>query len=291
MTCSRTHVSRVGARWTLRLGIVLLGWATAWGQTPTPEVVPADDIASANDDHHTTATRLRVITDPTVIARRVWLETEWDKYEGGTHGVEETLGAVWGWRVSTNQDWAVRLKLPYEWRMTGGPGSAVDKDGFGDLKLATGTALRLSRSWRAAASLELRMPTAADGLGGRDWRLQEFGAIAWDLTRSLSLSPSFEYNQSIAEVDNAHPQNYLELFFPATFVLPHHWSVTPRYEAKVDFERENRVIQSVRLQFAKQLSHPPIGFVLAIKKPFYADALDPGRKEFQLNFMVTYFFR
>jgi len=288
MTCSRTHVSRVGARWTLRLGIVLLGWATAWGQTPPPEVGPAAESDSANAEEHTTKKELQGLSDPTILKRRVWLETEWDKYDGGTHGVEETLGGLWSWRLSPIQEWAVRLKVPYEWRIANN--GRLSDQGLGDIKLATGTALRLSRSWRAAAGLELRMPTAADGLGGRDWRLQEFGAIAWDLTRSLSLSPSFEYNQSIAEVDNAHPQNYLELFFPATFVLPHHWSVTPRYEAKLDFEKNNNLTQSVRLQVAKQLTHPPLGFSLAVKKPFDNGALaGGGLKEFQVNFMVTYF--
>jgi hypothetical protein len=231
------------------------------------------------------------MTDPTVIGRRVWLETEWDEYKDGTRGVEETLGAVWAWSVSTNHDWAVRLKLPYEWRQVSGPRDTSTKDGLGDLKLAAGGARRLSQSWRAAADLELRMPTAADNLGGRDWRLQEFGAVAWTLTRSLSLSPYFEYNQSLAEVDNGPPQHYLELFFPATVVLPRHWTLTARYEAKLDFEKNNNLTQSVRLQVAKQLNNPPLGFSLAVKKPFDNGALaGGGLKEFQVNFMVTHFF-
>ena len=286
MIYSRTKLNPVSARWPLLLGIVLLWWTTALGQTPAPEPAPADEGAGTNPDYHATARRLRAMTDPTVIGRRVWLETEWDEYKDGTRGVEETLGAVWAWSVSTNHDWAVRLKLPYEWRQVSGPRDTSTKDGLGDLKLAAGGARRLGQSWRAAADLELRMPTAADNLGGRDWRLQEFGAVAWTLTRSLSLSPYFEYNQSLAEVDNGPPQHYLELFFPATVVLPRHWSLTARYEAKVDLERDNYLIQSAKLQVAKQLNHPPLGFALALKKPF-----DGGQKEFQVNFTITYFFR
>jgi len=285
----RSNVSRLPAQWVLRLCVVLLGSPIAWGQTSPPQVEVSNEPDSIDAEHHTTTQELKGLSDPTILKRRVWLETEWNKYDGGTHGVEETLGGLWSWRLSPIQEWAVRLKVPYEWRIANN--GRLSDQGLGDIKLATGTALRLSRSWRAAAGLELRMPTAADGLGGRDWRLQEFGAIAWDLTRSLSLSPSFEYNQSIAEVDNAHPQNYLELFFPATFVLPHHWSVTPRYEAKLDFEKNNNLTQSVRLQVAKQLTHPPLGFSLAVKKPFDNGALaGGGLKEFQVNFMVTYFF-
>ena len=289
MTCSRTHVSRVGARWTLRLGIVLLGWATAWGQTPPPEVGPAAESDSANAEEHTTKKELQGLTNPTILRRRVWLETEWDKYNGGVHGVEETLGGLWSWRLSPIQEWAVRLKVPYEWRIANN--GRLSDQGLGDIKLGTGPGFRLGQSWRTAFGLELRMPTAADNLGGHDWRLQELGVVAWDVTHWLTLSPSFEYNESVAEPDNARPQNYVDLYFAATVLLPHHWSVTPRYKADVDFEKNNRLVQSVRLQVAKQLNNPPLGFVLSIEKPFYSDPINKGQKEFQINFMITYYIR
>jgi hypothetical protein len=287
----RANFSHVPARWALRRGALLLAWTTAWGQTPLPQAASAAEALSVNADQQTTTKELRALTDPTILQRRFWLETEWDSYRGGTHGVEETLGGVWAWRLSTNLDFGVRLKLPYEWRMTGGPGSALEDQGLGDLKLGGVTAIKLSHTWRTAVGLELRMPTAADNLGGRDWRLQEYGAVAWDATRWLTVSPNFEYNESLAEVDNARPQHYLEVFFPATFVLPHHWSVTPRYEAKVDFERNNTLVQSLRLQVAKQFNKPPLGLALAIKKPFYNGPLENGVKEFQVNFIITYYIR
>lgn len=285
----RSNVSRLPAQWVLRLCVVLLGSPIAWGQTSPPQVEVSNEPDSIDAEHHTTTQELKGLSDPTILKRRVWLETEWDKYDGGTHGVEETLGGLWSWRLSPIQEWAVRLKVPYEWRIANN--GRLSDQGLGDIKLATGTALRLSRSWRAAAGLELRMPTAADGLGGRDWRLQELGVVAWDVTHWLTLSPSFEYNESVAEPDNARPQNYVDLYFSATVLLPHHWTVTPRYKADVDFEKNNRLVQSVRLQAAKQLNNPPLGFVLSIEKPFYSDLINKGQKEFQINFMITYYIR
>jgi len=183
----------------------------------------------------------------------------------------------------------VRLKVPYEWRIANN--GRLSDQGLGDIKLGTGPGFRLGQSWRTAFGLELRMPTAADNLGGHDWRLQELGVVAWDVTHWLTLSPSFEYSESVAEPDNARPQNYVDLYFAATVLLPHHWSVTPRYKADVDFEKNNRLVQSVRLQVAKQLNNPPLGFVLSIEKPFYSDPINKGQKEFQVNFMITYYIR
>jgi hypothetical protein len=286
MVCSRVKVSLVTAQRAFRLCAALLGWTNALGQMSLPQAVPPADSGGVNAESQIITKELKSLNDPTVMQRRVWLETQWDEYKGGIHGVEETLGGLWAWRVSTNVEWGVRLKVPYEWHIAGDAPGDSDKQGLGDLKVATGTAFRLSQSWRTAVGLELRLPTAADNLGGRDWRLQEFGSVAWDVTRWLTLSPSFEYNQSLAELDNGRPQHYLELFFPATFILPHHWSVTARYEAKADFERDNYLIQSAKVQIAKQLTDPPLGFAFALKKPF-----DGGLKEFQVNLIITYYFR
>ena len=291
MTCPRANVSHRQVQWLLRLGLLLLGGTTALAQTPLPPATPPGESASSNAGNQTAAKELKTLTDPTILKRRLWLETEWDKYNGGTHGVEETLGGLWAWQVATNMDWGVRLKIPYEWRMSGGPGSAINQSGLGDLKLATGTAFRLRPAWRTVGALELRMPTAADNLGGRDWRLQELGSLAWDATPWLTLSPYFEYNQSLAEEGNARPQHYLEVYFPAIFLLPHHWSVTPQFEAKVDFQNNNRFVPSLRLQVAKKLDPWPLAVALYVKKPFYSDPGDPGRKEFQVNLNITYFFR
>ncbi len=188
--------------------------------------------------------KLKSETDPTILKRRVWLETEWNSYRDGSDNVEETLGGLWAWRVTDNADWAVRLKLPYEWQFAGDDPGDSDDHGFGDIKVATGGAHRFSERLRAGGGLELRMPTAEDDLGDDVWKLQEFGTLAWDATHWLTLTPTFEYKHSLAEQSGASRQHYLEVYAPATFILPHKWSVTARYEAKIDFEDDNYVTQS-----------------------------------------------
>ena len=231
------------------------------------------------------AEELKVLEDRTILMRRLWLETEWNQYEDGSHDVEETLGGLWSWRVAAHQDWAVRLKMPYKWHVAGDDPGDSSENGWGDLQLATGTAFRLGQSWRLGGGLELRTPTAQDDLGDDVWRLQEFGAVAWDATRWLTFSPSIEYNQSLAELRDASPQHYLEMYFPATFLLPHDWSLSPRYELKLDFENANYVTHSAKLQVAKQLSNLPLGVALSVKRSF-----DSGEKDFQVNFILTYYF-
>jgi hypothetical protein len=68
--------------------------------------------------------------------------------------------------------------------------------------------------------------------------------------------------------------------------LPNHWAATAQYEAKLYFVNNNYLVQSAKLQLSKQLDNPPLGFALSLKRPF-----DGGLKEFQVNFVVTYFFR
>ena len=263
----------------IAFGILTVGFlATMLGTAAEPAEVSLHEQAITEE--------LKVPTDPTIFVRRVWLETEWNKHTDDHHDVEETLGGLWAWRVRPDQDWAVRLKIPYRWHVAGDAAADLDDRGFGDLKVATGTAFRLSAPWRAALGLELRTPTAEDGLGDDDWRLQEFGALAWDATPWLTLSPSVEYNQSVAEEHNVPPRHYLESYFPATFLLPHRWAVTPQYEIKVDFEDDNYVTHSAKLVVAKQFDKPPLGFALSLKKPF-----DSGEKEFQVNLIITYHFR
>jgi hypothetical protein len=41
----------------------------------------------------------------TILTRRVWFETEWNKFEDGSSIVEQTLGTLWAWRLSADQDW------------------------------------------------------------------------------------------------------------------------------------------------------------------------------------------
>jgi hypothetical protein len=245
----------------------------------------ATDSGAGSAKDQEIAEELKAPSDPTIMKRHVWLETEWNHYSDDSNNIEETFGGLWAWRVATNMDWGVRFKVPWEWHVAGHDAGDSDENGLGDIKLATGTAYRVSDRWRTAGGLELRMPTAQNDMGDKDWRLQEFVAGAWDAKPWLTLSPSAEYNLSVAKRSGGSWHNYLELYAPATLLLPHHWSVTPRYEAKIDFEDDNYVTHSARLFVVKQFADPPLGLSLSIKRSF-----DGGEKEFQVNFVITHYF-
>jgi hypothetical protein len=232
------------------------------------------------------AADLKELNDPTILTRRAWLETEWNKFKDGTHVVEETFGTLWSWPVSANQDWAVRLKLPVKFRFGSDAPGVPDIQGLGDIKIATGTAWRLSDTFRIGLGVDLQMPTGREQLSDNNWRLQEFGAIGWDIASWLTFSPSFEYNQSLAEEGRTGETHFLETFFPFTFILPHKWAFTVAYENKTDFEDDNTVTHRAKIQLAKELENVPISFALSAKREF-----DSHTKEFQVNFVVSYFFR
>lgn len=263
--------------------LLILGATAAAGLTPA---MCSAESATVGANEQTIMQELKALEDSTILKRRIWSDTEWNKYKDGSDDIVETLGGLWAWRVSDNQDWAVRLKVPFKFHIAGDAARDSDKQGLDDIKLATGTAFRVSESWRTAVGVEMRFPSATDDLGNNVWRLQLFGAVAWDLTRRLTMSPSFEYNKSVAEKDSAAPQHFLEMFFPATYVLPGRWAVTPRYETKVDFENNNHWTHSGKFVVSKQLELLPLGFSLSIKKSF-----DGGNKQFQINFITTYYFR
>jgi hypothetical protein len=68
--------------------------------------------------------------------------------------------------------------------------------------------------------------------------------------------------------------------------LPDRWAVTPRYEVKVDFANGDRVTHSGKLSASKMLEDWPLALTMSIKKTF-----DGGEKKFQINFVVTHYFR
>jgi hypothetical protein len=263
--------------------LLILGATAAAGLTPA---MCSAESAAAGANEQTITKELKAQEDPTILIRRIWSDTEWDKYKDGSHDIEETLGVLWAWRVSNSQEWGLRLKVPFEFHIAGDAAGDSDKQGLGDVKLATGTAFRLSESWRTAVGIEMRFPSATDDLGDNVWQLQLFGAVAWDVTRRLTLSPSFEYNKSVAEEHSIAPQHFLELYFPATYVLPRNWSVTARYGAKVDFESDNHWTHSAKFVITKVLERLPLGFSFSMEKSF-----DGSNKEFQINFVTTYYFR
>ena len=241
---------------------------------------------TARADDREIADQLRAIEDPSILKRRVWVDTEWNSFKDSGNELDFTFGGLWAWRVSQNQDWALRIKVPVNFHMAGNTAGDSNEQGLGDIKFAAGTAFRFSETLRAAAGLEMRFPTASDNLGANAWRPQLFGVVAWDLTPTITFSPSAEYNKSIKELRGSAPQEFLEVFLPLTFLLPGRWSVTPRYEFKVDFANDHRATHSGKLSATKLLEDRPLAFTMSIKKPF-----DGGEKRFQINFVVTHYFR
>ena len=222
--------------------------------------------------------------DPTILPSKVWFEGEWndDRHDSGSF--ELTLGGRKGWRISKDHDWAAQLELPYKRTVTAIPGDNLVEKGLADGKVSVGTGVRLSKTWRFGGGLELRMPTGEGALSANIWRLQEFVAVAWDATPWVTFTPKLRYFHTIARQDGASPQRYLELYAPATFLLPDRWSLTPRYEVKWDFEND-RVTHSGKLSIGKQLAHPKLGFGLSLKAP-----LDKQDNEYQVAFSVTNYF-
>jgi hypothetical protein len=231
----------------------------------------------------TIAEELKALQDPTIFVRRIWLDSEWDKFKDGSSDLQQTLGGVWAWRMSNTQDLGVRLTAPFKTHLAGEAADDVDRWGFGDVELTMGTAFRLSGTWRAGGGMQLHTPSGTS-ISSNTWRLQEVGAVAWDATPWLTFSPSFEHNHSVAEQRGVAPEHYLELFFPVTLLMQNQWALTMAYEPKIDFENNNAWIPSVRLQLAKRLEELPVSFSLSIKKPFNDD------KQFQINFVSTYYF-
>jgi hypothetical protein len=229
---------------------------------------------------------LKAEEDPSILRPRAWLDSEWNSFRDSSTDFDVTVGRLWSWRLAASQDWALRFKLPLRTHQAGVEPGDSDKQGIGDVKLAVGTAVRLEESWRAGGGVEMRFPTATDdALGANVWRPMLFGVVAWDITPTLTFSPSVEYNKSIREENGVAPQHYAEFFFPLTFIAGR-WSVTPRYEFKVDFANGDTVTDSVKLSASTRLEDRPLGLSFSVKRP-----LDRVDKKLQVNFVVTWYLR
>jgi hypothetical protein len=182
-------------------------------------VLPAADQTSV--DSTTAAGELKALRDQTIIQSRIWLDTEWDQFKHGAEEARWTLGGLWGWRIADGQDWAVRLKMPFVYDRSDEASGHADIGGVGDIEVATGTAFRLNNTWRTGGGIELHGDTASNpALGDSVWRLHPYWSVAHDVTSWLTLTPTAEYNHSIAEEHNVSVQRYLELSLPVTFILP-----------------------------------------------------------------------
>jgi hypothetical protein len=250
-------------------------------------VLPAAETASVDSTTATADKQLKALNEKrTILQSSVWLDTEWDQFKEGAEKATWTLSGLWAWRVSDWEDWAVRLKVPFVYDRSDESSGHADVGGVGDIEVATGTAFRLSNTWRTGGGIELHTDTASNpALGDSMWRLHSAWAVAHDVTNWLTLVPTAEYTHSIAEEHNAPPQRYLELSLPATFILPYDWSIGTRYKAKVDFENGDHWTQTVDLGVAKRLSNVPVVLSATLEKQ-----LDGGNKKFQANLTITYYF-
>ena len=122
-------------------------------------VLPAAEQTSV-DSTTAAADELKALRDQTIIQSRIWLDTEWDQFKHGAEEARWTLGGLWRWRVSEGQDWAVRLKLPLVYDRSDEASGHADIGGLGDIEVATGTAFRLSNTWRTGGGSELHTDTA-----------------------------------------------------------------------------------------------------------------------------------
>jgi hypothetical protein len=248
------------------------------GRLPAAE--PLSDSTTASADE------LKALRDQTIIESRIWLDTEWEQFKHGAEKATWTLAGLWGWHVRDQQDWALRLKVPIVYARTDEALGHADIGGLGDIEVATGTAFLLSNTWRTGGGIELHADTASNpALGDSVWRLHPSWAVAHDITSWLTLTPTAEYNHSIAEEHNVEPERYLELSLPATFILPHDWSIGTRYKAKIDFENGDHWTHILDVGVAKRLSNIPIVLSVTLEKE-----LNGSAKKFQANFTMTYYF-
>jgi hypothetical protein len=247
-------------------------------------VLPAADQTSV--DSTTAAGELKALRDQTIIQSRIWLDTEWDQFKHGAEEARWTLGGLWGWRIADGQDWAVRLKVPFVYDRSDEASGHANIGGVGDIEVATGTAFRLNNTWRTGGGIELHGDTASNAaLGDSVWRLHPYWSVAHDVTSWLTLTPTAEYNHSIAEEHNVSVQRYLELSLPVTFILPSDWSIGTNYKAKIDFENGDHWTHTINLGVAKRLSNIPVVVSATFEKQ-----LDGGNKRFQANLIMTYYF-
>jgi len=232
-----------------------------------------------------TAEQLKALNDQTILQSSAWLDTEWDQYKHGAEEATWTLAGLWAWPVNDRQDWALRFKLPIVYDRTFENPGHEDIGGLGDIEVATAAAFRLSKDWRTGAGIELHTDTASNSaLGSNVWRLHSLWAVAHDVTKWLTVTPTAEYSHSIAEEHNVSPQRYLELSLPATIILPQNWSINTRYKAKINFEN-GELKHTGDLGVAKRLSGIPLVFSANLEKDFKG-----GNKRFQVNFTMTYYF-
>jgi hypothetical protein len=290
-------ISRIVVR-VLRTGVITSGVVclpsvsgfSAWSLFFTVLLFAAESLQAAEPAPTSSAVaaeQLKQLTDQTIIGTRVLLDTEWDQFKHGAEKATWTLAGLWGWPVSDWQDWATRLKLPFVYERSNESSGHADIGGLGDIEIGTGTAFRLTNTWRTGGGIELHTNTASDpALAEKVWRVKPGWGIAHDFTNWFTLTFDAEYNHSIAEQHDVEPQRYLELSLPGTIILPYDWSILGNYKAKIDFQNGDRWTHTINGGVAKRLPSVPVAVSASLEKQ-----LDGGPKKFQVNLTIVYFFQ
>jgi hypothetical protein len=259
-------------QWLLIVPLLLLACGNGTSAQPPPAPTTADELKQLNDR--------------TLLVTQVSLESQWDEFKDGSERAIWAFTGLWGWHVSDSQDWAVRFRLPFVYQRTASGSDHRDTGGPGDVEIGTGTAFRLSDTWRTAAGIELHGDTASDpSFAENVWRLKWGWGVAHDFTDWFSLTANADYNHSIAEEDDVRPQSYLEMSVPATFILPQHWSVSAKYRTLVDFNNGDRWAHTLTAGIAKRLSKVPVVISATLEKP-----LGSGTQRFQVGVTVVCYF-
>jgi Putative MetA-pathway of phenol degradation len=256
-----------------------------WCLIVTLSLFAYDNATGAEPPGPTTADELKQLNDRTLLATHVSLEFEWDQFKENSEKGIWTVNGLLGWRINDWQDWAIRFNLPFVYDRIGGGSDHRDTGGVGDVEIGTGTAFRLSDTWRTAGGVELHADSASDpSFAENVWRLKGGWGVAHDFTKWLSVSADADYNHSIVE-DDVQPQSYLEMSVPATFILPQHWSVSAKYRTLVDFNNGDRWVHTLTAGIAKRLAKAPVVLSATFQKP-----LSSGAKRFQVGVTVVYYF-
>jgi hypothetical protein len=244
-----------------------------------PAVEPTTDSTSAE--------QLKQLNDQTIIGNRISLGFDWGEYKHGAEKATWTLAGLWGWRVNDAEDWGVRFRLPFAYQRSDEASGHAEVGGVGDFEIGTGPAFRLSDTWRTAGGIELHGDTASDrALAENVWRLKSGWGVSHDVTKWLTLTFNADYNHSIVENEDVRPNKYLELSFPATLLLPDHWSIGTRYKATIDFQNGDRWSHIVSAGVAKRLSKVPVVLSASLEKPLSSSA-----KKFQVSLSIVYYFQ